>query len=860
MADDERPRTQRDVPGRADTQREAAGPGMTQREGEIADDALVRLPSALRDEYESLGELDTRWGGEAALLRARRRRDGLEVVVKVYNRGIELSEAVLRGLRDANSDHVVRLYDYGESNGRWYEVQEYLQGGTLLDYTTSRRVFRAELDAIVEELGGAIAHLHELGVLHRDLKPANVLVRQRLPLDLVVSDFGLASMTKMSMRAVSKSRTFEYSAPELRFGVAGWPSDWWSFGMTVAELAAGAHPFEGQQEKAVDYALFREPVPLGGIEDPELLHLCRGLLVRDPERRWGWPQVQQWLRGEAPPPPPDVTVVPAPGDAGDPVAFVFDRQPYTDPASLARAFCASWPNAARLVAGSNQRDELVAWARRFSTDGRVSRLLDDWNESEPPPDKRLAQVLVVLDPDLGVCPFPEFAEGGGVSRLVDLVPESLAGLADEVLSAPPDSPAARLLEVAFEQRILEVYAPIEPRLTTVDERWRVCVERTLKLVGAAASRSLLPVGQLQGPVRARALQIATEDEAVVALRRAAASASRSIEGLPEWYQELTRLPQERTGGPEIALVLLRPAAQEQGERAARAEQEAQDRARIERREARQRGLATATERTSRGLKMTTVGVALVAFATYLVHRSEVDLRQRAFDLAIDGHVGASEWLVRAADWSRWYPWLTGLVFAGVIGVALSRWLASNPGSANPLAVQRGLQSVTVLQVVSVPVLAPFALRWAFVSRARNVPDTANRSLRRWTVVGSVLLASQTIGLEVLRRTTWWGDIVTAWPPDVQQRYYDSWPRSLDPTTIANDFGWTARWAALIAVVGLVLAWRSYTVHDERERWACSAVLMVGVVGAAVTLPIAASVCVVVAVFAIVSWTIVAMVG
>lgn len=544
MADDDPRRTRREAPGREPTVREVPARSPTVREGNGtasggADDGLVLLPSALRDDYDSLGELDTRWGGEASLLRARRRCDGAQAVVKIYNRGITLSEAVIKRLYEAKSAHVVQLYAAGESNGRWYEVQEYVRGGTLRDHTGGRSMGRSELDAVIRELSSAIAHLHEKQVLHRDLKPANVLVRSEHPLDLVISDFGLASMTEMSMRAVSKSRTPEYSAPELRLGVAGWPSDWWSFGMTIAELAGGRHPFAGLQESAIDYALLREPVPLAQLEDPEVLQLCRGLLVRDPEQRWGGTQVEQWLRGEAPPAPSDDTD--GDGDGDGVSMFIFENRPFSDPAVLARAFCASWATAARMVAGPNQRDELIAWLRRFPTEGRLSRVLDAWAEAEPLPDKRLAQLLTVLEPRLGACPFPEFASTGGVTRLVDLTPDSLPGLADEVLAGGSTSSAATLLGVVYDQRILGVYAAVDGRLDQIEERWHDAAERALVLLGAAASGSQVPAADLRVPVRARALQIATDSDAARGLAQAAAVAARSADGLPQWFQNLTGL-------------------------------------------------------------------------------------------------------------------------------------------------------------------------------------------------------------------------------------------------------------------------------------------------------------------------------
>ena len=253
------------------TTRETAGNPTTRETGNpttrepTPTESLTLLPSALRDRYRSLGELPSQWGGEASLLVAERLDDGETVVVKVYQRGLVLDRAVLDTLHTAQLDHVVALHEAGESDGRWYEVQEYIRGGTLQELVErfpDRRLPRKELRAVVKELTAAVHHLHQLQVMHKDLKPANILVRALNPFDLVLADFGLASLTDLSMRAVSKSRTAAYSAPELRAGFAGWASDWWSVGIIVAEMAGGAHPFEGLQEQAIDFAVSMRPVPL----------------------------------------------------------------------------------------------------------------------------------------------------------------------------------------------------------------------------------------------------------------------------------------------------------------------------------------------------------------------------------------------------------------------------------------------------------------------------------------------------------------------------------------------------------------------------------------------------------------------
>ena len=88
----------------------------------------------------------------------------------------------------------------------------------------------------------ALGHLHSANVLHRDIKPSNILVRSVDPLDLVLTDFGISSITDLSLHLTSVNRTAAYCAPEALTGVVAKASDWWSVGVIMIELLSGSIP------------------------------------------------------------------------------------------------------------------------------------------------------------------------------------------------------------------------------------------------------------------------------------------------------------------------------------------------------------------------------------------------------------------------------------------------------------------------------------------------------------------------------------------------------------------------------------------------------------------------------------------
>ena len=235
-----------------------------------------------------------------------------EWVAKVYRWKITPKEAVLEKIRDADRRHVVGLEAFGSSGGRWWELLEYAPHGTLHEWLKQRgrKPDPALARVVLRELAAALAHLHGLNIVHRDLKPGNVLVRRREPLDLVLTDFGIASVVEGTGRITSTARTLKYAPPEAmgtvtvdaqgrsrNVATASRRGDYWSLGMILVEVLTGCHPFDdaddvviGQRLSTMDTDALSE-----GISDPAWRTLCRGLLRRAPAHRWGAEQVALWL-------------------------------------------------------------------------------------------------------------------------------------------------------------------------------------------------------------------------------------------------------------------------------------------------------------------------------------------------------------------------------------------------------------------------------------------------------------------------------------------------------------------------------------------------------------------------------------
>jgi serine/threonine protein kinase len=329
------------------------------------------LPSALAERFRIVRTFPAR-GFEAdvhVVVDGRRK----EWVAKVYRNGITPKSDVLERIRGADRRHVVGLEEFGLSDGRWWELLEYIPHATLSELLgQDGRRGPALAKAILQQVAAALAHLHALDIVHRDLKPDNVLVRKKEPLDLVLTDFGIASIVEGASRFTRTARTLRYAPPEAQGTLTvdehgraqnvsevdrSW--DYWSLGMILVEVLTGCHPFDNLDDAAIGRRLATMDTDglSEAVSDPVWRKLCRGLLRRDPDHRWGAAQVAQWLRD---PSHPSLTVAAEGPPLGTQApGFRFQGREYVTRQELAAAFSAHWEGAESIWKNRNQ--ELRTW-------------------------------------------------------------------------------------------------------------------------------------------------------------------------------------------------------------------------------------------------------------------------------------------------------------------------------------------------------------------------------------------------------------------------------------------------------------------------------------------------------------------
>ena len=85
-------------------------------------------------------------------------------------------------------DRIVRLYDFGESEGTYFLVMEEVNGPSFANRW--RDLILADRLRICGQVAEALHYAHIQGVIHRDVKPSNVLLTSGDQAKL--SDFGIS--------------------------------------------------------------------------------------------------------------------------------------------------------------------------------------------------------------------------------------------------------------------------------------------------------------------------------------------------------------------------------------------------------------------------------------------------------------------------------------------------------------------------------------------------------------------------------------------------------------------------------------------------------------------------------------------
>ncbi len=194
-------------------------------------------------------------GGMGAVYRAEDQMMLRPVAVKVLLPALLDDADIRRRFRRESSilaalDHpgVVKTLALGTDDaGRSWTAMELLTGGTLKEAIEREgRIGPVALLPIVEGICGALAAVHDHGVVHGDLKPNNIFLTPEAP-GVKLVDFGLSKIAGLDRLTKTGEviGTPAYMAPELLTGESEPDGrvDTYGLGIVMYEALTGAQPF-----------------------------------------------------------------------------------------------------------------------------------------------------------------------------------------------------------------------------------------------------------------------------------------------------------------------------------------------------------------------------------------------------------------------------------------------------------------------------------------------------------------------------------------------------------------------------------------------------------------------------------------
>jgi Protein kinase domain len=230
-----------------------ARPGITRRTRQFPAAARKAAPAAtLRTaaDYAAGDVLDDRFviiqvlgqGGFSKVYRVRDSVEGKERALKLFNTaaGHEAVRREIGALREIRHPNVVEVFWADQTDaGDWYLITEFIDGESLEEFVTGKRVLRDReaADVALDLLDALVAFHPEL--IHRDIKPRNVMLTRA---GAKLLDFNIAS--RFGDPVHTQSGTPPYQPPDADLTQWDVSTDLFAVGVLLYQLLCnGNHPY-----------------------------------------------------------------------------------------------------------------------------------------------------------------------------------------------------------------------------------------------------------------------------------------------------------------------------------------------------------------------------------------------------------------------------------------------------------------------------------------------------------------------------------------------------------------------------------------------------------------------------------------
>lgn len=250
----------------------------------------------LDNRYEILEIIGT--GGMAVVYKARCHRLNRLVALKIlkddYSQDNEFRRrfhAESQAVAMLNHHNIVSVYDVSTEGDADYIVMELVDGITLKQYVESRGGYLNWKEALhfALQIGRALEHAHNQGIVHRDIKPHNVMILKNG--SAKVTDFGIARvMSSQNTLTREALGSVHYISPEqAKGGRVDSRSDIYSLGVVMYEMLTGRPPYNGESPVAIALQHISGGAPMPSTLNPNIPAGLEQIIMRamavDPDKR-----------------------------------------------------------------------------------------------------------------------------------------------------------------------------------------------------------------------------------------------------------------------------------------------------------------------------------------------------------------------------------------------------------------------------------------------------------------------------------------------------------------------------------------------------------------------------------------------
>jgi len=274
----------------------------------IDEDKIGSMAGTTLGRYRLLSTLGA--GGMGEVYHALDTRLDREVAIKILPaRLADNPEAMRRFEREAKAvavlshPNILSIHDFGNEQGLCFAVMELLKGETLRSRLSDGALPWRKAVGIGVEIAEGLSAAHAKGITHRDLKPENIFLTSDGRTKIL--DFGLARVNaaKSDENNTSATTVPRITDPGVVMGTPGYmspeqvrgaeveaPSDIFSFGSVLYEMATGRRPFAGKTVADTMAAILRDDPPdlaeSGKNIPPDLEQVIIHCLEKNPAERF----------------------------------------------------------------------------------------------------------------------------------------------------------------------------------------------------------------------------------------------------------------------------------------------------------------------------------------------------------------------------------------------------------------------------------------------------------------------------------------------------------------------------------------------------------------------------------------------